>query len=333
MLGEDHPSRRASAAAVSIATRAVRYSRDVTAVSPGQVALDTSVVRALGDTRRPFHADVGLGLRALRDHGFTLHLADGTIAELTSQLSERRIPWPEWVRARSALKKMLNHSEPVLLGGWELLAEAGIFIGAKRPSRSRQDIRAGWKRMEKARSYDELWKVRPFRADGRVVLGGTKRDVARGLVDSEKDSWVEGLDDVADVARAEGVQDIQTKEWIELVEIIGRGFEARLTVATDPPPSVRLDALIRVYARYSRQRVQSVGPYNAEKRANDAFDYDLLRYLALPALVCTCDETTLVQAIEQAGSWQRTWVLGITELRKLAQGAEPPQLIWPIQTG
>jgi hypothetical protein len=76
-----------------------------------------------------------------------------------------------------------------------------------------------------------------------------------------------------------------------------------------------------------------VGPYNAEKRANDAFDYDLLRYLALPALVCTCDEATLVQAIERAGSWQRTWVLAITELRKLAQGAEPPQLIWPIQTG
>jgi hypothetical protein len=78
---------------------------------------------------------------------------------------------------------MLNHSEPVLLGGWELLAEAGIFIDAKGPSRSRQDIRAGWKRMEKARSYDELWKVRPFRADGRVVLGGTKRDAGRGLVD------------------------------------------------------------------------------------------------------------------------------------------------------
>jgi hypothetical protein len=310
----------------------VLYARVVTAADPGQAVLDTSVVRALGDARRPFHLDVRDGLRALRGHGFTIHLADGTMTELTSQLSDRRIPWPEWVRARSTLTTLLDHSEPALLGGWEILAEAGIFTDGRGPLTSRQEIRAGWKRMEKARSYAEIWKVRPFRMEGKIVLGGTKRDSPRAVVDTEKGSWIEGLDHIAGVAQVEGIQDVKANDWEDLVAVIGRGLDARVGSAIEPPPSVRLDALIRVYARYSRQRIQSVGPYNPEKRSNDAFDHDLPRYLALPALVCTCDDATLVRSVEDAETWQRRWILGVKEFRDISRGTPAPVLAWPVKT-
>lgn len=296
-----------------------------------KAALDTSAVLELGDPTAAHHADVLDGLRALKGHGFRIHLADGTVVELLNQLAEHRLSWATWLRTRRLLTRLLDATQPVLLGGWEILASAGIVLdgGSRTVPDSDPDIRAGWKRAIKARTYSELWEPRHHRSAGKWVLGATSRDAARTTVREEKADWTAGLDRVLADANQQGISDIKADDFLKLVSSVSAGIDSRSAPVDGVPASVRFDAMIRVYARFSRMRLQSRGPYNPIKRGNDAFDHDLLRYLALPALVCTCDTQTLVAAVEDSQSWQRRWILGPAELRSIANGSAPPDLSWP----
>lgn len=51
-------------------------------------------------------------------------------------------------------------------------------------------------------------------------------------------------------------------------------------------------------------------------------DLDLLIFLALPVLVCTCD-ARLRRLADQVGSWQASWILTPAQLASAAGGAEP----------
>ena len=86
-------------------------------------------------------------------------------------------------------------------------------------------------------------------------------------------------------------------------------------IKSTPPASVRLDALLRANASFALQRLRPKNPYNPAKKANDGLDVDLLRYLAVPAIVCTNDGR-LQRILKQAGSWQRRWVLRPSELEE-----------------
>ena len=87
--------------------------------------------------------------------------------------------------------------------------------------------------------------------------------------------------------------------------------------------------MVRVYLLLAVRRLKTKGTYNPTKRGNDTFDHDLLRYLAVPNLVATCDTSTLVAAVKESGAWQLRWILSPRELEDVVNGTPAPSLVWP----
>ena len=295
-----------------------------------RAVLDTNIARKLGYPGDVDHDDILAGLRALKRAGFSLHLADGAILELIGQLHERRLAWPDWIRARSHLRVLLCAQDPIMLGGWEVLVEAGILPpdGRQLPDDMHKTLRLGWKILSKARTLTEIDKPRPVVIRGKRTLLGNRARRANELVQQEQRSWADGIDELYAEATSKNVSTMGISEVENVVRVVGASFDSKAPSTHGPKTSVRLDAMLRVYAHFCRLRLGRK-PYNPNKRANDVFDYDLLRHLALPALICTCDVKTLVTAVDQSGTWQRRWVLGPSELRNLAHGGSPPDMNWP----
>jgi len=124
-----------------------------------RAVLDTTVARKLGyPTDTNFGAALA-GLQALKDAGASLHLAYFTVVELLEQVREERFSWHEWERARDHLELLLSSTEPIMLGGTELLASIGIRTpgGAiEVPLGLRENLKAAWKEMVIARAPREL---------------------------------------------------------------------------------------------------------------------------------------------------------------------------------
>jgi hypothetical protein len=95
-----------------------------------------------------------------------------------------------------------------------------------------------------------------------------------------------------------------------------------------PPASTRLDAYIRVELYLRDLHLRRKRPYNPEKNANTAIDVELLRYLAVPATVCSGDGG-LVGTVRSANSWQADRVLAPDELKRADAEARIRNLGWP----
>jgi hypothetical protein len=270
-----------------------------------QIFLDDSVARGFGydDGQKDIAS-----LKAVRAKGHTLHLADVAVLELLTQIVERRFAWPDWIRARRALVRLLDPHDPAPAGGWQILDKVGIrlqqTLTEEEHQENRRRLRDGWKMLTKARRLAEINRVEGIRARGKSVVSRFHAAGAPRVRDEIKSEWSDGLLTVeSSLGPAPSFEDF--------VGQMAASFDRRMQ--STPPVSVRLDALLRVNASFAFQRLRSKNPYNPVKQANDGLDVDLLRYLAVPAIVCTKDER-LQRVVAQAGSWQRRWVLLPAEL-------------------
>jgi len=284
-----------------------------------KAVLDTNIVRTLGQPNDGNHEVVLGGLRRLLVGGFSLHLAYFTVVELMEQVHELRFPWSDWELARGSLQQLLDPDEPIALGGTELLADLGIFTkggAAAVPRGLRENLNEAWVAMPTAS------------VPGGFPSPSHKRQI-------EKDSWAEMFDGFHAEAKKAVVDVPEPIDLTSMDGSLGEGmfrlfcesWDSKTRVSGGPKSSVRLDAMFRVVAHLFRRQM-AAKPYNSRKRANDVFDWELLRYLAVPALVCTGD-LKLMKAVEESRTWQRKWVLGPEELAHLANGAPQPELDWP----
>jgi hypothetical protein len=303
--------------------------------SEGRAVLDTSVARNLG---YPATEVVVRGaLDALRTSGFSLHVADATIVELTNQVWSGAFKWPEWERARAHLRKVIDEREPVLTGGLRWYATEHLLLDPPpeflQPARGelRNELKEGWYRLVKATTPKEIeepiWM--PF-GERLQVRGVTDAGGAAAILDAERQTWIDNFAEVVRLAAAGatavplGSSEIESSIEGVLAQLDARGR------AVAPPLSVRLDAVIRVLMRYHWLNLSPTkDKFNpgSKKRRNDAIDYSLLSYLGHPALILTWDDG-LKRSVAVAGSWQAKWILGETELRALPN-AQPPQMGWP----
>jgi hypothetical protein len=284
-----------------------------------QIFLDDSVARGFGydDGKKDIAS-----LKAIRAKGHTVHLADGAVLELLTQLVEGRFAWPDWVRARRALLSLLDPLDPVPAGGWQILDKVGMCLEQTltedEHEENRRRLRGGWKMLTKSRRLAEINRVEGTRARGKIVVTRFDAAGAPRVCDEIKSEWTDGMLSLESSLGS-------APSFDDFVKEMAAKFDRR--IQSTPPASVRLEAFLRVNASFALQRLRPKNPYNPVKKANDGLDVDLLRYLAVPAIVCTKDKR-LQRVVAQAGSWQRRWVLRPAELeRQVVHGSL--SLDWP----
>ena len=98
--------------------------------------------------------------------------------------------------------------------------------------------------------------------------------------------------------------------------------------STGPRLSTRLDAFLRVSALLDLRHLRKDQRYNPQKNRNDLFDHELLRYLAVPAAVCTGD-LGLIAKVRDSHSWQIGWIFQVEDLLRPDVRAGIKNMEWP----
>jgi hypothetical protein len=272
-----------------------------------QIFLDDSVARGFGydDGQKDIAS-----LKAVRGKGHTLQMADAAVLELVCQLVEGRFAWPNWIRARRALMSVLDFQDPVAAGGWEILDKVGVrferTLSEVEHESRRQRRRTGWKAIVKAANIPAMNRMQWSRERGRL---GPTQFRAGGAPQVREEIRKDWIDEIRSLESAQGT----VPSFKDLVESTAANHDGR--IQSTPPASLRLDASTRAYAHFALARLRPKNAYNPAKHANDALDVDLLRYLAVPGILCTKDKR-LQRVLKQAGSWQMRWVLRPGELEE-----------------
>lgn len=287
--------------------------------------LDTNVIRGMGTGEVD-----GTHLRLFRTEGGRIHLADGAVVELLDQLYSGRFRWGHWERSRDQLEDLLDDSEPVMVGGRELLGAVGVTLQSapsalRSPDEDRHVARSAWRLLLRAASPQEVQTSSEIaRVDGRAYHVGLDIAGAAGAVGSFKAGWFSSFHRIAGYSRTLS-KDAQQRLnrpggeiqiAIEHAKLVAKRVDA-VSSACSPPLSVRLDAMARVHSLHFHRALKTKQPYNAKKNANDAFDLDLLLYLAVPAAICTQDKG-IHTALRVTKSRQRRWVVHPNELASAA---------------
>jgi hypothetical protein len=297
------------------------------------LVLDTNVVRNIGA------GDVDpSGLRDLAREGVTVHLADGTIAELTHQLLSRSLRWDHWVRGRTVLLDTISKDEPVLLGGRLGLHRIGI-AGPRPVLQSEIEVElelydAGWQMLVAANRAEDFAKM-SIRLPKQGISVSLPQAHVQATHAEQQDSWPSDFasfhekmlkvrPDLADFLPAKG----DSPEALEgYLNIIREAADANHQ-PPGPRPSTRLDAFFRVEALLELRHFRKEQPYNPQKNRNDLFDHELLKYLAVPASICTGD-SRLIAKVRDSRSWQVDWIVRPEDLARSEVRDRIKKLVWP----
>ena len=288
-----------------------------------RIVLDTNIVRSLGAGElEPDTFQLAL------ESGLSVHLAGPAISEIVVALSERRIPWDHWLRAREVLQNILKRPQPILVGGQEGLQMHGFPVRNIRTSAEMSELQAlllaSWRILRNANSFDDLFRIQAQSGSGTVSLDpeliGRVASEFRAEWASEIDGFFEQAMRVAPMIQEELHPRADSLEAVEAFvstvrPILDEGQEA-------PLPSLRLDAFLRVHALVLLRRTRKKNQYNTTKRKNDSYDHDLLKFLAFPAVLCTNDGP-LIASVHTAGSWQERWIVRPEALRNVSPRPPP----------
>jgi hypothetical protein len=267
-----------------------------------------------------------------------MHLADGTVSEIAHQLSTRSLKWTHWAHARTLLLEILSQDRPVLPGGRVGLAQLGIkstrSVSQREIKEAIEQYDAAWTMLVAANQPEDFEKF-AIRLPKQNITVSLPQCHVRTTYAEERETWPTDFakfyakilsvkPDFADLLPAKH----DSRETLE-------AYVATIKKSTDrdhrcaaPPPSVRLDAFIRVEVLLSLRHLRKDQRYNPEKNRNDLIDLELLKYLAAPAAICTSD-ARLIAKVQDAHSWQAKWVLRPADLAHATVREGIKNLEWP----
>lgn len=296
------------------------------------LVLDTSIVRALGARE----VDPAI-LAAVREAAVGIHLAEGCMGELIHQLVTGRFPWKEWELARQELLEVLDHDEPVRLGGPLGLHRSGLLsrrsVTPREIAVELEECESGWTIIVSARRRVDL-------VNTKIKLPGQKKTVSfsekgvRQVHGELREGWAKDFADTRKkVERALDLNALlpsknDSRQAFEICLEVMRSKADQGRKRFIPPASIRLDAYHRVDALLHARHWRAKDAYNPVKHANDAFDHELLKYCAMRAMVCFRDEG-LRNKVVQARSWQIRWLPRYEELAAPDTLAEIRTMQWP----
>jgi hypothetical protein len=284
-----------------------------------RVLLDTSSVRVWlegGSEAEPLACLEG-HLRKL-----SIALANNAIPELALALHEGRIPWTVWSARAPLLDRILDGASPVFPDDQELLRTA-IEAAPPRPAAfsRREHFRAIWRTMSRARCPADLVSSPAFLGpDGAMYRIQSSRSLVEQLTEQHREQWRGPIRELG--AR----NDMRHPTQDQIAEVL---FVAYFGGRSDEPEMrMRHDGFVRSLARFMALALRRGPRYNpdAEGRRGDSFDVELLRALALPALICTLD-VRLMKHMAATGSPQVSQLLTPRQLlQEVARGVVSDRL-------
>lgn len=215
--------------------------------------------------------------------GYSFSLADGTVLELIKQISTRQIKLEDLPKLFVTLELFLDMAEPVLLGQVNLQGR----IGALRKGHN-------WTLEESLQTGLRCWEMlkNPALEDNITALQ---------TIDDEIDSYREMFNTFRAAA-----QSLESDE-----RVLSQAFKVLDRQCPDliPPLSIRMDLQIKYFYNKFKSSLQQKG-YNplSDKNSNDAVDFDLFRYLSLPAFVITFEKKYL-NLSASIDSIQTSWLM------------------------
>jgi hypothetical protein len=248
------------------------------------VVLDTNPARNIAEEGEPAWVEV---FARMRDAGYVFCLADAAFAELLTQRCKNAINDAGYSRMIASLERFIDPQLPVLLGKCDVLGMLGVRDQQMRWSAEEvwKISREGWERLKRAKPGD-------FAADVEI--------------EEERADYRDAFKVLADAWEA-------SDRSVPLHEYDHPQLDKALSLQKSTRPirpgmHVRNDLQVRWLWR---QFVRSQLPKHAydpesRKRRNDGIDFDLFRYLALPALVVSGDEV-FFEKLKDIDSLQKKW--------------------------
>jgi len=251
---------------------------------PDRIVLDTCTVRALVHRTG---AQLDLDSMKARKGAIRVSVADPAYAELLFALYEERIAWLDWHASIAALDLVLDTELPVLPGGVELAAMAGLKARPRLFSDTKRYQQTIWRLLADARSVGDLERGSEFSdSAGKRFRVHFDEATAKAALHESRTGWVDHIRLVQTLLGGQGV----TQE--EFVELIAVGLDSRgEKVEGVEASSERLNAMAAALGRFAFLSNAGKTPYDPESsgRRGDVFDFALLLALALPAVVVTLD--------------------------------------------
>lgn len=221
-------------------------------------------------------------------------ISEVALSEICLALLEDRIPWNEWRKRIHLVDSLLTQSLPVISWGSILNDQEFDFESVANS--------AWWRALCSANSQEAIEAGATVTdKSGRVYEVTTRLEHAREVHLNCVSRWAYDLD------RAKALLSRATSE--------GRGLrESDVLSLVEHNPGLprhlveRFDAWNRVWARYVHMYME--GKYNpaSERRRGDALDFYSLKFLSIPAFVCTDDER-LIEIVRLTRSTQADGVL------------------------
>lgn len=252
-------------------------------------------------------------------NGYSFSLADGALAELLTQYIRKSIDETKLTSIVGAIEIFLNPDLPVLLGKKDVMGMIG------------ESDDTAWSPEEAAAYSKDGWKLLKFPS---TITEEQCRDIVAALQDERKD-WVEFFS-IADAAYAEWLRsepDGEEKHPLEQYKhpALDVALKAMASYGRIQSPTLaeRSDLQIRYIWRQwvrSRQDKHAYDPTN-ENHENDGIDFDLYRYLMLPALVVSEDKG-FHSRISDIKSPQRGWFWRAQTLANAWMCGDRPRPTW-----
>ncbi|CAJ7708560.1 Uncharacterised protein [Burkholderia pseudomallei] len=281
------------------------------------VVLDTCTVRELA------YADAIPGwvstFADMAKNGYSFSLADGALTELLAQYIRASIDETKLAVIVGAIETFLNPDLPVLLGKKDVMGMIGESDDpAWSPDETAAYSKAGWALLK---SPSNLTKEQ-------------RMDIVAALQD-ERHAWIKAfaIFDAAHAAWLQSEPDGERKHPLKQHKhpALDVALKRLASFGRTQPPTLaeRSDLQMRYTWRQwvrTRQDKHAYDPTN-ENNENDGIDFDLYRYLMLPALVVSEDKG-FHSRIADIKSPQRGWFWRAQTLADAWTRGERPRPVW-----
>lgn len=285
-----------------------------TLIDPGNcvVILDTCSVRALA------HEGVcPTWVSSFKDmalNGYSFSLSDVAFAELVEQISRGAINSVCRDRMIERLDEFINQELPVFMGKIDIVAAIG------------------------GRHSKPDWSIEEFRDISRTgwlelrntIESSDKDHAVKGFLQEEREDWVEHFELLTEITKKLNISTNNLHENTDLVLDTAFKVLDKDNKFPEQPFSMRCDLQIKLLWRQfvrMKKKNRAYNPQSTNKK-NDGIDFDLYRYLMIPAFVVSNDNGFFV-GIDDINSYQVSWFKKPAELSQEWDRGETPRLMWP----